>query len=39
VFGEPITRTFWLAMLLIAGGVVLGQTSLRRNAVVAPTEL
>jgi drug/metabolite transporter (DMT)-like permease len=25
---EPITRTFWLAMILIVAGVVLGQTSL-----------
>jgi drug/metabolite transporter (DMT)-like permease len=25
--GEPVTRTFWLAMLLIVGGVILGQTN------------
>jgi drug/metabolite transporter (DMT)-like permease len=25
--GEPVTRTFWLAMLLIVAGVVLGQTN------------
>ena len=24
--GEPVTRTFWLAMALIVAGVVLGQT-------------
>jgi O-acetylserine/cysteine efflux transporter len=28
--GEPVTRTFWVAMVLIAGGVVLGQTDLKR---------
>jgi drug/metabolite transporter (DMT)-like permease len=25
--GEPVTRTFWLAMLLIVAGVILGQTN------------
>lgn len=25
--GEPITRTFWMAMLLIAAGVILGQAN------------
>ena len=27
-FGEPMTHTFWAAMILIVAGVVLGQTSL-----------
>jgi len=26
VLGEPITSTFWLAMLLIVAGVLIGQT-------------
>jgi drug/metabolite transporter (DMT)-like permease len=25
--GEPVTATFWLAMVLIIAGVVLGQTN------------
>lgn len=37
--GEPITRTFWMAMALIAGGVFLGQTALGRNRAAAQTEL
>jgi len=28
--GEVVTRTFWLAMLLVAAGVILGQTNWRR---------
>jgi drug/metabolite transporter (DMT)-like permease len=28
--GEPVTRTFWFAMLLIVAGVVLGQTNWQR---------
>jgi drug/metabolite transporter (DMT)-like permease len=28
--GEPVTRTFWLAMALIAGGVSLGQANWQR---------
>jgi drug/metabolite transporter (DMT)-like permease len=28
--GEPVTRTFWLAMLLIVAGVMLGQTQWQR---------
>lgn len=28
--GEPITRTFWIAMALIGGGVILGQANLQR---------
>jgi drug/metabolite transporter (DMT)-like permease len=28
--GEPVTRTFWLAMVLIVAGVLLGQTDWRR---------
>lgn len=28
--GEPVTRTFWFAMLLIVTGVVLGQTNWQR---------
>jgi drug/metabolite transporter (DMT)-like permease len=30
--GEPITPTFWLAMLLVASGVILGQTDWRNLA-------
>jgi len=30
--GEPMTRTFWLAMILIVAGVVLGQISSRKRA-------
>jgi drug/metabolite transporter (DMT)-like permease len=40
--GEPITSTFWLAMLLIAAGVILGQVSLGQTPVprtVAQTEV
>lgn len=36
---EPVTRTFWMAMGLIAAGVVLGQTALRQPPATAPTEL
>jgi drug/metabolite transporter (DMT)-like permease len=28
--GEPVTATFWFAMILIAGGVTLGQANLQR---------
>lgn len=28
--GEAVTRSFWIAMFLIAAGVILGQTKLRR---------
>lgn len=28
--GEPVTRTFWLAMVLIVAGVLLGQTDWRK---------
>jgi drug/metabolite transporter (DMT)-like permease len=28
--GEPFTRTFWIAMLLIASGVLMGQANLQR---------
>jgi drug/metabolite transporter (DMT)-like permease len=28
--GEPVTRTFWIAMLLIVAGVLLGQTDWRK---------
>ncbi len=34
--GEAITPTFWLAMLLVATGVVLGQMSLEKGAVPQP---
>ncbi len=40
--GEPVTTTFWLAMVLIAGGVLLGQASLekaRRPEALAQTEI
>lgn len=28
--GEPVTHTFWIAMLLVVGGVVIGQTRLEK---------
>jgi drug/metabolite transporter (DMT)-like permease len=37
--GEAVTRTFWMAMVLIVAGVVLGQTGLRQNPAAAQTEL
>ena len=27
---EPVTRTFWIAMILVVAGVVLGQTRLEK---------
>jgi len=36
--GEPITHTFWIAMLLIASGVILGQANLRMLAFWLPAE-
>ena len=39
---EPVTTTFWTAMILIAAGVVLGQTSLekaRQSEAIAQTEV
>jgi drug/metabolite transporter (DMT)-like permease len=35
--GEPVTSTFWLAMLLIVGGVVLGQTNWQK--ILSPVSL
>jgi drug/metabolite transporter (DMT)-like permease len=35
--GEPVTRTFWLAMVLIVAGVVLGQTNWQK--LMAPGSL
>jgi len=37
--GEAVTRTFWLAMILIATGVMLGQTDSRQKAVPEQAEL
>jgi drug/metabolite transporter (DMT)-like permease len=34
---EPVTRTFWLAMALVAGGVLLGQPGWRK--LLAPASL
>jgi drug/metabolite transporter (DMT)-like permease len=38
--GEPFTRTFWIAMTLIGGGVLIGQANLQRaiGAYWAPSE-
>jgi drug/metabolite transporter (DMT)-like permease len=36
--GEPITKTFWTAMLLIASGVVLGQANWRKLMFWAPMD-
>lgn len=39
--GEPVTSTFWIAMVLVAAGVVLGQASFRKSATAeapAPSE-
>jgi len=38
--GEPLTRTFWMAMLLIGAGVLLGQANLQRlfGALWVPAE-
>ncbi len=38
--GEPITRTFWTAMLLIGSGVLIGQANLQRlfGALWVPSE-
>ena len=35
--GEPVTHTFWIAMVLIVAGVVLGQTNWQK--LLAPTAL
>jgi len=37
--GEAVTRTFWMAMILIAMGVILGQTGARSRAVPEQAEL
>ncbi len=40
--GEPVTATFWVAMILIAGGVLLGQASVEkahRPEALAQTEV
>jgi drug/metabolite transporter (DMT)-like permease len=40
--GEAVTSTFWLAMLLVAGGVIIGQMSLEKGSgpqPLAQTEL
>ncbi|MFO1514991.1 MAG: DMT family transporter [Verrucomicrobiota bacterium] len=37
--GEEITRTFWVAMVLIATGVILGQTAPREKAMLEQAEL
>ena len=37
--GEAVGATFWIAMVLIATGVILGQTGLQSKAVVEQTEL
>jgi drug/metabolite transporter (DMT)-like permease len=35
--GEPVTPTFWTAMLLIVAGVVLGQSNLLKRPAAQPT--
>lgn len=37
--GEPVTATFWAAMVLIAAGVALGQTNFQRPAAAPATTL
>lgn len=37
--GEAVTPTFWVAMILIATGVMLGQTAPRQKAMPEPAEL
>lgn len=36
--GEAVTRTFWISMLLVASGVILGQTGSRQTTVTQLTE-